>query len=200
MKWSQIQNNLNSRLKTKKKKKVKSNRITSGFKVKFREQSLKKRTQAETQAKAFMDLRLKENNDYYEEFIFQNRRLDFFVPRLSLAIEIDGGYHKHPEQKKKDDLHDYVFKNKYNISVIRIKNEDVSLKVPELVEKIFSDLNDLMARKKLNTTVKNSLKRMKKIINGDNKRKQRVDRYIQKTILRKAPDTLHPVHLVSKQE
>lgn len=51
--------------------------------------------------------------------------VDFYLPRpYRVCVEIDGGYHNTPEQKRKD-----WAKDKYLISrkmrVIRIKNEDV---------------------------------------------------------------------------
>lgn len=50
--------------------------------------------------------------------------LDFYIPKISLAIEVDGGIHLKPEVKEKD-INKDAFLNENGISVIRFRNEDV---------------------------------------------------------------------------
>lgn len=67
------------------------------------------------------------------KFIFQKAFIagngyyivDFYLPKpYKICIEIDGGYHNTPEQKRKDYGKNMYLKNR-GFSVIRIKNEDV---------------------------------------------------------------------------
>lgn len=50
--------------------------------------------------------------------------IDFFIPRVNLAIEVDGRVHLKPEVKEKDINRD-AFLNENGIIVIRITNEEV---------------------------------------------------------------------------
>ncbi len=51
--------------------------------------------------------------------------VDFYLPKpYKICIEIDGGYHNSPEQKRKDYYKDKYLKER-GFSVVRIKNEDV---------------------------------------------------------------------------
>lgn len=69
-------------------------------------------------------------NVYESQAIFINERtlkgyvVDFYLPRVNTAIEIDGGYHDLPEQKQYDAIKD-KFLNSIGIDVVRIKNEQV---------------------------------------------------------------------------
>lgn len=63
-------------------------------------------------------------------FIFQkgffrpfHRIYDFYLPHLSLGIEIDGTYHQ--DIVSKDTRKDYSFLTSMGINTIRIPNEDV---------------------------------------------------------------------------
>lgn len=49
---------------------------------------------------------------------------DFFIPKFNLIIELDGGYHSTPEQKRKDYIRDENIKNS-NYYILRIDNEEV---------------------------------------------------------------------------
>ncbi len=52
--------------------------------------------------------------------------LDFYIPKLKLVIEVDGGYHKMSKQQIKDKKRDKTLQ-KYGYSVMRIPNELVNL-------------------------------------------------------------------------
>ncbi len=51
--------------------------------------------------------------------------LDFYSPYLKLAIEVDGGYHKEPEQALKDARRDSHCLHTYGITTVRFTNDDV---------------------------------------------------------------------------
>ena len=48
--------------------------------------------------------------------------VDFYIPMLKLAIEVDGGYHNSVKQIRKDKFKDKILLQKRKIKVIRIKN------------------------------------------------------------------------------
>lgn len=65
-------------------------------------------------------------------FIFQkgfvkpfHRIVDFYIPELSLIIEIDGDYHNTPETHKKDINKDYCWLKDRNMQTIRVMNEEI---------------------------------------------------------------------------
>ena len=67
--------------------------------------------------------------------------VDFYCARLKLAIEIDGEIHKF--QKARDEERDDILKNKFDLKIIRYKNDEVLNNTGKV-------LNDLL--NKLNTT------------------------------------------------
>jgi len=50
--------------------------------------------------------------------------VDFYFPRLLLAVEIDGEKHKNANQRWRDNQRDILF-SKFGIETIRIQNQDV---------------------------------------------------------------------------
>jgi len=60
-----------------------------------------------------------------------NHNLDLFIPRLKLAIEIDGGIHTHEIKMRKDELKDKFLRN-LGIYVYHVDNQDVSRCANEL--------------------------------------------------------------------
>jgi len=49
--------------------------------------------------------------------------IDFYCPELKLAVEIDGGTHNNPEQKKKD-IGRQKYLEAFNIKFVRIKDDE----------------------------------------------------------------------------
>jgi len=49
--------------------------------------------------------------------------IDFYCPKLKLAIEIDGGIHEDPYQRRYDLIRQKYLEN-YGITFLRIKNEE----------------------------------------------------------------------------
>lgn len=60
----------------------------------------------------------------YRQRPLGNYIVDFFVPKLNLVIEIDGGYHLEKEQQQKDYDRDRSLEL-IGYKVLRIKNEEV---------------------------------------------------------------------------
>ena len=64
-----------------------------------------------------------------------NYILDFYCPQERLAIELDGGFHEHDEQKDYDQKRT-EFLSGLKITVIRFKNTDVLFERDNVVKKI----------------------------------------------------------------
>lgn len=89
----------------------------------------------------------RELEDQNISFVFQkpvvrgkyHRFIDFYFPRktgISLAVEIDGGYHNSEEQIERDKIREDWIKLHTGCDFIRFKNEDVFKNILDVVEKI----------------------------------------------------------------
>jgi very-short-patch-repair endonuclease len=65
------------------------------------------------------------------QHVLHGKILDFYFPKISLCIEVDGGYHNQEAQKKRDNDRDLLLKD-YGIRTVRTTNEEV-LKTPNKV-------------------------------------------------------------------
>jgi very-short-patch-repair endonuclease len=89
---------------------------------------LKKQTKAEVDFAAILD---KHGIKYIPQKGFISKMntfclVDFYLPKpFKLAVEVDGGYHETKEQMEKDRVRDALLSSR-GISVMRIKNEQVS--------------------------------------------------------------------------
>lgn len=72
--------------------------------------------------------------------------VDFYIPSLRLAIEIDGEYHNSPEQKAKDEFKDKWIAKKRKANVLRVKNEEAD----NIMEIIDSFIHRSKRRKHIN--------------------------------------------------
>ena len=54
----------------------------------------------------------------------KNYIVDFFCYEIELVIELDGGYHNHPEQKEKDEIRDLHLKA-LGYKVLRFTNDEL---------------------------------------------------------------------------
>jgi very-short-patch-repair endonuclease len=63
--------------------------------------------------------------------------VDFFFPEIRLAIEIDGSIHNEPDQLKKDKMKDDDC-DRFDITLVRITNDEVFGNYNKLVEKLRS--------------------------------------------------------------
>jgi very-short-patch-repair endonuclease len=68
---------------------------------------------------------------------------DFYCHALKLVIEIDGGYHLDEEQRLLDEKRtsDIEFQGS---KVIRFTNEEIMLKLPEVIDKIKEFINSVL--------------------------------------------------------
>lgn len=66
--------------------------------------------------------------------------VDFYIPKLKLIIEIDGGIHNDLKERDKDRTN--ILK-KYNIKVIRISNESILLNNEKTYKKLGELINKL---------------------------------------------------------
>ncbi|MDR1203595.1 MAG: endonuclease domain-containing protein [Tannerellaceae bacterium] len=60
---------------------------------------------------------------------------DFYCHEIKLVIEIDGGYHRIPEQYEYDTNRDFEL-TELGITVIRFTNEEVLLNIDSVLERI----------------------------------------------------------------
>jgi len=68
--------------------------------------------------------------------------VDFICLRKNLIIEVDGGYHNHPEQKDTDEMRT-VMLNEFGYHVIRFTNEEVIGSIETVIQKIEEALKSL---------------------------------------------------------
>ena len=77
-------------------------------------------------------------NRFRRQFPIGNYVLDFYCPKLKLAVELDGGHHDALEQatrdKEKDD-----FMSKQGIKILRFWNNELSENLDGVLEKIYEE-------------------------------------------------------------
>ena len=97
-----------------------------------------------TESESLLWLALKDNQ--VEDFKFRRQHpigvyiADFYCHKLKLVIEIDGGYHFSEEQQIVDKERTANIEDQ-GLRVIRFSNEDVLLKLPEVINKIKGFIN-----------------------------------------------------------
>ena len=96
------------------------------YKLKLKERARElRKNQTKEEILFYNDILLK----YFNEFRFLKQKpidgfiLDFYCSKLKLGIEIDGGIHIANVTRDKE--RDKILFSKYNIKVIRFKNEDI---------------------------------------------------------------------------
>ena len=62
---------------------------------------------------------------FRRQFSVDDFILDFYCPKLKLAIELDGDYHFHDEMYERVFLRDKILWEKYNIKTLRYENKIV---------------------------------------------------------------------------
>ena len=62
---------------------------------------------------------------FRRQFSVGSHILDFYCPRLRLAIELDGDYHYHMEMPERDWQRDRELQEKYGIKTLRFENQIV---------------------------------------------------------------------------
>lgn len=61
---------------------------------------------------------------FLRQYSIDHYVIDFYCPKLKLAVEIDGEYHEKPEQKIYDKERQ-TYLEKFGITFVRIKNEEL---------------------------------------------------------------------------
>ncbi|HNW99760.1 MAG TPA: endonuclease domain-containing protein [Candidatus Cloacimonadota bacterium] len=69
----------------------------------------------------------------------ENYILDFYCPKLRMAIEIDG--QSHDDTKFYDELRTKLL-NEYNIQVVRYKNEDIKYNIEYVADDLIERIKD----------------------------------------------------------
>jgi very-short-patch-repair endonuclease len=73
--------------------------------------------------------------------VFNSYILDFYVPSLKLAVEIDGGQHS----ENADDAHRTAILNRHGISVFRFWNDDVLREIDGVLEAVAEVISSLQS-------------------------------------------------------
>ena len=76
---------------------------------------------------------------FYRQKIIGNYIVDFYCPKASLILEIDGSQHYQEEGIKRDKKRDAYLKN-IGLKVLRFSDREVFENLPVVVEKIYEDL------------------------------------------------------------
>ena len=74
------------------------------------------------------------------QYVVENYILDFFIPQVNVAIEIDGSQHYEPDAKKADQKRDADLAL-VGIKVIRYTNNDINKNFVGVVQEIMKHLN-----------------------------------------------------------
>ena len=73
---------------------------------------------------------------FYRQKPIANYIIDFYAPKIKLAIEIDGSQHYETNHKQKDEERD-CYLGKLDILVLRFNSREVLKNIEGVVEKIF---------------------------------------------------------------
>ncbi|MBU2444500.1 MAG: endonuclease domain-containing protein [Bacteroidetes bacterium] len=76
---------------------------------------------------------------FLRQYSVDNYVIDFYCPRLKLAVEIDGDIHDLPEQKEYD-IERQKYLEGFGIKFIRIKNEELFDNPNKAFEKIENEI------------------------------------------------------------
>lgn len=72
---------------------------------------------------------------FFRQYSVANYILDFYCPKFSLAIELDGEYHKDKEVQEKDRVRTQLLMM-WGITVVRFENWEVEKQLETVLEKI----------------------------------------------------------------
>jgi very-short-patch-repair endonuclease len=86
--------------------------------------------------------------DFYRQKPSENFIVDFYCDKISLVIEVDGGYHEGLNMLKKNGDRDLDLYN-LGIIVIRFTNEEVLNKTYDVVKKIKEEVMKLLKIKNI---------------------------------------------------
>ena len=145
--------NKRKNMKKEKREKVKVKSSTEERAQRYKKQNIKKQTKSETRMQLILkkfNLEVETQKIFYYGKENKNFYLaDFYLPKLKIVIEVDGGYHKRTEQKVKDCYKNQFYTEKRKLKLIRITNEKLSkIKDEQLKEIIFQ-----LSEKDLGSTI-----------------------------------------------
>lgn len=86
--------------------------------------------------------------DFHRQKPIENFIVDFYCDKISLVIEVDGGYHEGLNMLKKDGDRDLVLNN-LGITVIRFTNDEVLNQTYDVVKKIKEEAKNLLKIKSI---------------------------------------------------
>lgn len=96
-----------------------------------------RKNQTDAERKLWQHLRNKQIDDlkFFRQYSVGRYILDFYCPKIRLAIELDGGQHDEPENQIQDNIRTASL-NQQGIKVIRFWNNDVMGNMEGVIEKI----------------------------------------------------------------
>lgn len=101
-----------------------------------------RRNPTEAEAKLWEELKRKKLGvKFRRQAVMFGWIADFWCPAKKLIIEVDGGYHKKPNQIKADNHRDKAL-NVFGIRTLRVKNDEIMNNMPEVLERIEKVLED----------------------------------------------------------
>ncbi len=83
------------------------------------------------------------NQKFFRQYSVDKYILDFYCPKIKLAIEIDGGQHNYEENKKADELRSKYLKS-VGIYIIRFWNNEVLLNANGVYITIYNKITELL--------------------------------------------------------
>lgn len=82
---------------------------------------------------------------FLRQYSVDNYVIDFYCPKLKLAVEIDGDVHDLPEQKEHDLIRQKYLEG-YGIKFIRIKNEELFDNANKAFGKIETEIEKIVKK------------------------------------------------------
>jgi very-short-patch-repair endonuclease len=79
---------------------------------------------------------------FLRQYGVENFILDFYCPKIKLAIEIDGGQHNIPEADFLDTQRTRILET-HGIKVVRFWNNEIERNIEGVYEKIVREINEL---------------------------------------------------------
>ena len=104
-------------------------------------------TEAEKLVWRFLHKRQLLETKFKRQFSVDHFVIDFYCPELKLAVELDGASHNEPEKKKYDIKRENYLKN-FDVTFIRIKDEELFGNPNKAFAKIENEIKRLMGTRK----------------------------------------------------
>ena len=83
---------------------------------------------------------------FLRQFSIDQFIIDFYCPKLRLAIEIDGASHFNDEERKKSDIERQEHIESFGVEFLRFKNEGVYQDLDEVIENIKVRVKNLRSK------------------------------------------------------